>query len=232
MQSKSNISILYIESAKTVNEMTLNELVKLTMLRTTGPYLTSPLKTINSSSKWMETISWYQKDAKLSRKLMMMICGFTSLSTLFSSYRENGRAIMKGFVKWSIVQSWILPAAGLQPWNLLSAVPNQISFISMHVQSLVKTPWHLLKISSEKWKYGHLGQTTVKIWRNLPISNPKPDLQISMHIPSLVKIHWCLLKLSSGNEKRTDIRLTDRQIEVQHETIITHHYCEAGYKNW
>ena len=32
-----NIRILYIESAKTVNEMTLNELVKLTMLWTTGP---------------------------------------------------------------------------------------------------------------------------------------------------------------------------------------------------
>ena len=36
-QQKSRI--LYIESAKTVNEMTLNELVKLTMLWTTGPRL-------------------------------------------------------------------------------------------------------------------------------------------------------------------------------------------------
>ena len=35
--SAKNIIILYIESAKTVNEMTLNELVKLTMLWTTGP---------------------------------------------------------------------------------------------------------------------------------------------------------------------------------------------------
>ena len=32
------IRILYIESTKTVNEMTLNELVKLTMLWTTGPW--------------------------------------------------------------------------------------------------------------------------------------------------------------------------------------------------
>ena len=32
------IKILYIESAKTVNEMTLNELVKLTTLWTTGPW--------------------------------------------------------------------------------------------------------------------------------------------------------------------------------------------------
>ena len=36
--SAKNIRILYIESAKTVNDMTLNELVKLTMLWTTGPW--------------------------------------------------------------------------------------------------------------------------------------------------------------------------------------------------
>ena len=39
--SAKNIIILYIESAKTVNEMTLNELVKLTMLWTTGPWLSA-----------------------------------------------------------------------------------------------------------------------------------------------------------------------------------------------
>ena len=37
--SAKNIRILYFESAKTVNEMTLNELVKLTMLYSTGPRL-------------------------------------------------------------------------------------------------------------------------------------------------------------------------------------------------
>ena len=36
--SAKNIRILYIESIKTVNEMTLNELVKLTTLWTTGPW--------------------------------------------------------------------------------------------------------------------------------------------------------------------------------------------------
>ena len=35
--SAKNIRILYIESTKTVNEMTINELVKLTTLWTTGP---------------------------------------------------------------------------------------------------------------------------------------------------------------------------------------------------
>ena len=37
--SAKNIKMLYIESTKTVNEMTLNELVKLTTLWTTGPDL-------------------------------------------------------------------------------------------------------------------------------------------------------------------------------------------------
>ena len=37
ISSAKNIRILCIESAKTVKEMTLNELVKLTTLRTTGP---------------------------------------------------------------------------------------------------------------------------------------------------------------------------------------------------
>ena len=36
--SSKNIRILYIESAKTLNEMTVNELVKLTTLWTTGPW--------------------------------------------------------------------------------------------------------------------------------------------------------------------------------------------------
>ena len=36
--SAKTIRILCIESAKTVNKMTLNELVKLTMLWTTGPW--------------------------------------------------------------------------------------------------------------------------------------------------------------------------------------------------
>ena len=42
--SAKNIRILYIESAKTVNEMTLNELVQLTTLWTTGPWSESLLE--------------------------------------------------------------------------------------------------------------------------------------------------------------------------------------------
>ena len=41
--SAKNIRLLYIESTKTVNEMTLNKLVKLTTLWTTGPWTLYPL---------------------------------------------------------------------------------------------------------------------------------------------------------------------------------------------
>ena len=47
--SAKNFRILYIESAKTVNEMTLNELVKLMMLWTTGPWFLRGLDTLGSS---------------------------------------------------------------------------------------------------------------------------------------------------------------------------------------
>ena len=44
--SAKNIRILYIESAKTVNEMTLNELVKLTTLWITGPCMSCRIKNL------------------------------------------------------------------------------------------------------------------------------------------------------------------------------------------
>ena len=47
--SAKNIKILYIESAKTVNEMTLNELVKLTTLLTTGLRLIDNFNTLFTS---------------------------------------------------------------------------------------------------------------------------------------------------------------------------------------
>ena len=56
-------------------------------------------------------------------------------------------------------------------------IPNQISIISMHTPSLLKIYWYLLKSSSKNentdvwW-----ADNSMKNWRNLPISNPKPDL--------------------------------------------------------
>ena len=47
----------------------------------------------------------------------------------------------------------------------------------MHVPSLVKIPWHLQELSSGNENMGvSRADNYVKIWQNLPISNPKPDL--------------------------------------------------------
>ena len=66
-------------------------------------------------------------------------------------------------------------------WRL--AIPNQISFISINVPSLVKIPWQFLKLSSGNENMGMFrADNSVKIWRNLPICNPKPHLvNISAH---------------------------------------------------
>ena len=53
--SAKNIRILYIKSAKTVNEMTLNELVKLTMLWTTGPW---PLALSSDSFTYIHRLTY------------------------------------------------------------------------------------------------------------------------------------------------------------------------------
>ena len=49
--------------------------------------------------------------------------------------------------------------------------------MSMHIASLVKIPFYLLKLS---WGNENMGvaqaDNSIKIWQNLPISNPKPDL--------------------------------------------------------
>ena len=79
------------------------------------------------------------------------------------------------------------------------SIPNQISFISMHVPSLVKIPWHLQKLRSGNENMGlSWADNSIKIWQICPLAIPNQMSTISMHRPSLVKIHW--LKLSSGNE--------------------------------
>ena len=59
------------------------------------------------------------------------------------------------------------------------AIPNMISLLSIHIASLVKIPCYLLKLSSGNENMGMTqADNSVKNWRNLPISNPKPDLYI------------------------------------------------------
>ena len=47
----------------------------------------------------------------------------------------------------------------------------------MHIASLVKIPCYLLKLSSWNKNMGmSRADNSIKIWRNFPISNPKPYL--------------------------------------------------------
>ena len=49
--------------------------------------------------------------------------------------------------------------------------------MSMHIASLIKIPCYLLKLSSVNENMGmSRADNSVNILRNLPISNPKPDL--------------------------------------------------------
>ena len=49
--------------------------------------------------------------------------------------------------------------------------------MSMHIATLMKIPCYLLKLSSGNENMGmSWADNSVKIWQNLPISNPKPDL--------------------------------------------------------
>ena len=71
----------------------------------------------------------------------------------------------------------------------------------IYIASLVKIPCYLVKLLSRNEKYGRVsGRQLRKIWRNLPISNPKPDLLNVNAYRKLVKIPSYLLKLSSRKE--------------------------------
>ena len=106
------------------------------------------------------------------------------------------------------------------------AIQNQIFSISMHIPSLVKIHWYLLKLSSRNEK-SDMSQAdkSVKTWQNLPISNFKPDLH---------NINWYIKfgenpLINTCYRPETKIR-TDGTTDDQCETIIPCHYHVAGYK--
>ena len=69
---------------------------------------------------------------------------------------------------------------------------------------------------------------SIRIWQNLPISNPKPDLH---NINAHTKFGENPLMFTQViiQKRKTDGQ-TDRHTDDQHETIIPRHYCVAGYK--
>ena len=101
--------------------------------------------------------------------------------------------------------------------------------MSMHIASLVKIPCYLLKLSSRNENMGvSRADNSIKILRNLPISNPKPELH---NINAHTKFGENPLMFTQViiRKRKTD-RRTDGHTDVQRETIISRHYCVAGYK--
>ena len=112
------------------------------------------------------------------------------------------------------------------------AIPNQISLMSMHIASLVKIPCYLLKLLSGKENLGVWADNSVKIWRNLPISNPKPDIH---NINAHTKFGENPLLFTRYHPETKDGRMynwwTDRHTDIKRETIIPCHYWVAWFKN-
>ena len=93
------------------------------------------------------------------------------------------------------------------------AIPNQISLISMHVPNLVKIPWHLHKLSTRNENMGvSRADNSVKIWRNLPTSSPKPDLHN-------INAHTKFGENHSSYHPETKYRQTDGWLTDRHLTI-------------
>ena len=105
--SAKNIRILYIESAKTVNKMTLNELVKLTMLRTTGPRAFSvnekPTTSVNHENFNVKCRWWASMFSPNATVIWSWVwwwrVGILHLSTLFKSYQDDEGMVLKGSVQ-------------------------------------------------------------------------------------------------------------------------------------
>ena len=106
----------------------------------------------------------------------------------------------------------------------------------MHKASLVKASCYLLKLLSGNEYMGvSRADNSIKIWRNLPISNPKPDIHKSnAHTKfgenPLMFTQVIIQKRKTDGRRMTDGQ-TDRHTDIQRETIIPRHYCVAGYKN-
>ena len=90
------------------------------------------------------------------------------------------------------------------------AIPNQISTTSMHIPSLVKIHWCILKLSS--------GNENMSMSRARTKFGENPLMFTQVIIPK------------RKTDGRTDLRQMNRHTDVQHETIISRHYIMAGYK--
>ena len=106
--SAKNIRILHIKSAKTVNKMTLNELVKLTMLWTTGPCTSTDAvwslfalhsddsQGLNTSTDGHQRLIRLYKYARWSVFSMCLKIHYRTMRLIFFSYLQPWIMIVHG----------------------------------------------------------------------------------------------------------------------------------------
>ena len=115
---------------------------------------------------------------------------------------------------------WNLPISNLKP-DLLN--------VNAYSKFGKKIPCYLLKLQSGNENMGvSRADNSVKNWRNLPISNPKPDLH---NTNAHTKFGENPLMFTPVIIRKWTDRQTDGFTDDQHETIIPRHYSVAGYKN-
>ena len=111
----------------------------------------------------------------------------------------------------------------------------------MHVLSLVKIPWYLLKLSSGNENMGmSRADNSIKIWGNLPISNPKPDLHnINAHTKfgenPLMFTQVIIWKHFTKQEKHWSIKrrkLSLTLVMLNKLKCHTHFYSSDNQINW
>ena len=98
--SAKNIRILYIESPKTVKEMTLNELVKLTMLWTTEPW-TFIVHVCNDMAQWNEfdlLLQAYPGRVYKSSALIELYAYISKYSTEVSAHLSTSKNFKRQFL--------------------------------------------------------------------------------------------------------------------------------------
>ena len=119
--------------------------------------------------------------------------------------------------------------------NLPFSIPKQISLMSMYVPSLVKIPWHLLKLSPGTENIGvSRGDNRQKLTKLAHLQSQTRSSQYQY----TYQVWWKSINVYSSYHPetkywRTDGRTTDGRLDghtdVQRETIIPHHYRVAGY---
>ena len=116
--STKNIGILYIESAKTVNEMTLNELVKLTTLWTTGPWYllwlfwlchsaqVNTVAEIIGKSDYINSAWAAFRSAKWSPMFWLLLLDLSTLWRTPTGAGIQGKAFVSGLHFWVLSWRW------------------------------------------------------------------------------------------------------------------------------